>query len=165
MFSSRTTKKRVLVALSVIGVLAIAVAAFAYWTISGSGSGSATAGDTAGLTVSGDPDSGIFPGGDVAVTTTITNGSDTTSAHVGYLHVSISTSDANCDPSWFTYKADDEAAAVDASNPHTVALDADIAASGSKLVAGKVFMSNEDLSQDACKNATLTLDYGVDNDA
>ena len=62
MIRSKLTKKRALLALSVIGVLAIAVAAFAYWTTSGSGSGSATAGSDAGVTASGNPANGIYPG-------------------------------------------------------------------------------------------------------
>ena len=56
--------------------------AFAFWTTSGSGSGSATAGTDAGVTVSGDPANGIYPGGSVPVTTTVTNSSSTQSQYV-----------------------------------------------------------------------------------
>ena len=165
MIRSKFTKKRVLSALTVISILAIAVSAFAYWTTSGSGSGSATAGNDAGVTVSGDPANGIYPGSDVTVTSTITNSSTTQAQHVNSLHVAISIDATHagngCDASWFTYKADSEA--TGASNPHTVALDTDIPASGSHTVDGKVFMANTTSNQDACKGATINLAYTVDN--
>ncbi len=166
MFSSKFTKKRVLTALGVLGVLAIASVAFAFWTTSGSGSGSATAGTDAGVSVSGDPSDGIYPGSSVAVTTTVTNDSSTQSQYVTNLHVAISIDEAHatagCEASWFTYKADSEASGAD-SNPHTVALDTELAASDSTTVDGHVFMANPDTNQDACKGATIDLAYTVDN--
>src|SRR6478752_4204960 len=132
MFNSKFTKKRVLIALSAVGALAIAAVAFAFWTTSGSGSGSATAGTDAGVTVSGDPANGIYPGGSVPVTTTVTNSSSTQSQHVANLHVAISIDSAHatdgCSASWFTYKADSEGSGD--SNAHTVAVDTELAASG-----------------------------------
>ena len=165
MIRSKFTKKRMLSALTVVRILAIAVAAFAYWTTSGSGSGSATAGDDAGVTVSGDPANGIYPGGDVAVTTTVTNSSSTQAQYVTNLHVAISIDATHagngCDASWFTYKADSETSGD--SNPHTVALDTEIAAGGDHSVDGKVFMADTASNQDACKGATIDLAYTVDN--
>lgn len=159
------TKKRVLIALSVVGTLAVASIALAFWTTSGSGSGSATAGSDANVTVSGDPANGIYPGGNVAVTTTVTNSSSTQAQYVSNLHVAISIDSAHatagCDSSWFTYKADSQASG--ASNPHTVALNTELAASGSTNVAGKVYMANTATNQDACKGATIDLAYTVDN--
>jgi hypothetical protein len=159
------TKKRVLTALSVVGILAISVAAFAYWTTSGSGSGSATAGSDAGVTVSGDPANGIYPGGSSAVTTVVTNSSSTQAQHVSNLHVTITIDSAHatagCDAADFTYKADSEASG--ASNPHTVTLNQDIAAGSHLDVDGKVFMADTAVSQDACKGATIELAYAVNN--
>ena len=167
MFTSMFTGKRKLIALSAVGVLAIAAIAFAYWTTSGSGSGSATAGSDAGVTVSGDPSDGIYPGGSVPVTTTVTNSSSTQAQQVGNLHVAISIdsthADDGCEASWFTYKADSEGSGD--SNPHTVALDTELAPSGSEAVDGQVFMAESGTNQDACKGATINLDYGVDNSA
>ena len=166
MFSSRNTKKRVLVALSVIGVLAIAVSAFAYWTTSGSGNGSATAGSDAGVTASGNPSDGIYPGSSVPVTTTVTNSSSSQSQFVSNLHVTISIDTAHatagCDASWFTYKADSQASGSD-TNPRTVALNTELAASGSTTVDGHVFMADPNTNQDACKGATVKLAYAVNN--
>ena len=82
MFHSKFTKKRMLIGLGAVSVLAIAAVAIAYWTTSGSGSGSATAGTDTGVTVSGDPSNGIYPGGSVPVTTTVTNSSSTQSQYV-----------------------------------------------------------------------------------
>ena len=165
MIRSKLGKKRVLAALTAVSVLAIAVAAFAYWTTSGSGSGSATAGTDAGVTVSGDPANGIYPGSSVAVTSTVTNSSATQKQFVSNLHVTISIDQAHADngclASWFTYKADSQASGD--SNPHTVALNTELAAGGNTTVDGHVFMSDPNTNQDACKGATVKLAYAVDN--
>jgi hypothetical protein len=167
MFDIKFTKKRVLIALSAVSVLAITAVALAFWTTSGSGSGSATAGSDAGVTVSGDPSNGIYPGGSAAVTTTVTNSSSTQTQYVTNLHVAISIDSAHatdgCAASWFTYKADSEGSGD--SNPHTVALNTELAASGTHTVDGHVFMSNPNTNQDACKGATINLAYAVDSNS
>jgi hypothetical protein len=167
MFTSKLTRRRKLIALSAVSALAVAAIAFAYWTTSGSGSGSATAGSDAGVTVSGNPSDGIYPGGSVPVTTTITNSSSSQDQYVANLHVSISIDATHagdgCEASWFTYKADSESSGD--SNPHTVAVDTEIAASGSESVDGDVFMADSGTNQDACKGATINLDYAVNNSA
>lgn len=167
------TKKRLL--LTGIAVLVAATAAFAYWTTSGGGSGSATAGTDAGVTISGDPAAGLYPGGSKAVTTTISNSSSTQAQYVSNLHVSVGVTKAanvsgTCDASWFTYKADSDPAtgtgANPASNPHTTGVNTEIAAGGNTTVAGHVYMSDEAATnQDACKGATVTLTYSADNSA
>jgi hypothetical protein len=166
MIRSKFTKKRMLAVLSAVSVLAIAVTAFAYWTTSGSGSGSATAGSDTGVTVAGDPANGIYPGSSVAVTSTVTNSSSTQKQYVSNLHVTISIDSAHagngCLASWFSYKADSQASGSE-SNPHSVALNTELAASGNTTVAGHVFMADPNVNQDACKNATIDLAYAVDN--
>jgi hypothetical protein len=156
------SKKRFL--LGVAASLVVAAAAFAYWTTSGDGTGSATAGTDQGVTVTGDPADGIYPGGEVAVTTNIANDSLDQSQHVNYLHVAISDDDAtdDCDPADFTYKADEDTTGP-ASNPYSILLDEEIAGGGDLDVPGKVFMANTSVSQDDCKDAVLTLDYDVNN--
>jgi hypothetical protein len=165
MFRSMLTKKRMLTAFAAVGVLAVAVTAFAYWTTSGSGTGSATAGSDAGVTASGDPADGIYPGSSVPVTTTVTNSSSSQSQFVTNLHVTISIDSAHagdgCLASWFTYKADSQPSGD--SNPHSVALNTELASSASTTVAGHVFMSDPNTNQDACKGATVKLAYAVDN--
>ena len=166
MIRSKFTKKRMLAVLTAVGILAVAVTAFAYWTTSGSGSGSATAGSDAGVTASGDPSNGIYPGSSVPVTTTITNSSSSQAQYVTNLHVTISIDDTHatdgCQASWFTYKADSQASGTD-SNPHSVALNTELATSASTTVDGHVFMADANANQDACKGATINLAYAVNN--
>jgi hypothetical protein len=146
--------------------VAAAVGAYAYWTASGTGAGTATAGTDSGVTVAGDPANGVFPGGSVAVTSVITNGSSTSAQFVTNLHVTISIDSAHalagCLASWFTYKSDAETAGTD-SNPHSTTVNTQIAAGGTTSVAGHVFMANPNTNQDACKGATLNLAYAVSN--
>ena len=68
-----------------------------------------------------------------------------------------------CSASWFTYKADSEGSGD--SNPHTVAVNTELAASGSRTVDGHVLMSNPSTNQDACKSATINLAYAVDSNS
>lgn len=167
MLSSKFTRKRALTALGAIGALAVAAVAFAFWTTSGDGSGSATVGSDTGVTVSGSPANGIHPGGSVPVTTTVTNSSSTQAQYVANLHVTISIDSTHaadgCSASWFSYKADSQGSGD--SNPHTVALDTDVAASGTHSVDGHVFMANPNTNQDACKGATINLAYAVDSNS
>src|SRR6476659_8117269 len=157
MFSHMFTKRRALIGAGVLGAVVVSALALAFWTTSGSGSGSATAGSDAGVTVSGDPANGIYHGGSVAVTTTVTNSSSTQKQYVSNLHVTISIDGTHagngCAASWFTYKADSEGSGD--SNPHAVALNTELAASGTKTVDGHVFMSDPNANQDACKGATI----------
>ena len=105
--------------------IATAVGAYAYWTASGTGTGTSTAGTDSGVTVTGDPANGVYPGGSVAVTSVITNGSSTSAQFVTNLHVTISIDSAHslagCLASWFTYKSDGESNGTD-SNPHSTAV-------------------------------------------
>ena len=154
------SKKRFL--LGVAASLVVAAAAFAYWTTSGTGGGTSTAGDDQGVTVAGDPDNGIYPGGDVDVKTTITNSSTTQSQHVNNLHVFVKSDTAGCDSDWFSYKEDSEATGAE-SNPHTFNVDAEIAGGGNTVVDGTVYMSNPDEDQDACQEADIDVVYQANN--
>ena len=73
----RGRRKLIVLLVGVVVAVAIAAGAYAYWTASGSGTGTATAGTDSGVTVAGDPANGVYPGGSVAVTSVITNGSST----------------------------------------------------------------------------------------
>jgi hypothetical protein len=161
-------KKRTWVLAAVVAVIAAmaSVGAYAYWTTSGSGAGSATTGTDAGVTVSGDPANGLYPGSNVAVTTVIANSSATQAQQVSNLHVTISIDSTHagngCLAADFTYKSDAEASGSD-SNPHTTVLNSEIAAGGSLSVPGKVYMADTAVNQDACKGATVNLAYAVNN--
>src|SRR4051794_41097131 len=112
------------------------------------------------------PSNGIYPGGNVPVTSIITNSSFTQAQYVSNLHVAISIDATHagngCQASWFTYKADSQASGTDA-NPRTVALNTELAASANTTVDGHVFMADTASNQDACKGATITLGYTVNN--
>ncbi len=156
------SKKRFL--LGVAASLVVATAAFAYWTTSGDGTGTSTAGTDKGFTISGNPADGIYPGGNVAVTTNVDNDSATQSQRARYLHVSIaddSTTDA-CSPADFTYKLDEDTGGT-AANPYSFLLDDEIEGAGDNDYAAKVFMANTSSNQDDCKGAVLTLTYTINN--
>jgi hypothetical protein len=155
----------VLAALVAVVAAMASIGAYAYWTTSGSGTGTATTGTDQGVTVAGDPANGLYPGSNVAVTTVVTNSSATQPQFVTNLHVTITNENegTGCDSSWFTYKADGDLPANVASNPHTSPMNVEIAAGGTHSVPGKVFMSNPNVNQDACKTTELTLTYAVNN--
>jgi hypothetical protein len=157
-------KKYLVLALAVVAVAIAAGGAYAWWTSGGTGTGSATASSGgAGFTVAGDPANNIFPGGNSAVTSTVTNSDSSQKEYLTSLKVTISIDSthatAGCLASWFTYKADADTGGT-AANPYTVtAINTEIAASGHLDIAGKVFMSDTASTQDSCKGATVNLAY------
>lgn len=155
------TKKRALIALAVVGVLAVTGAALAYFTSSGSGSGSASVGSDAGVTI--DPvtfDDTLYPGGSTTVHFTVNNSSTTSSAKVGQVVADTSGGNTNgisglpagCSASDFTY------------TPGT-ALNTSIDPSDSVDGTGTLAMADSTSNQDACKGASPTLHLKVDNSA
>jgi hypothetical protein len=71
------------VIVSVMAVLSVSTAAFAYWTGTGSGTGSGTAGTTLALTLtSGTPTAALRPGSTAGVTLTVSN-PNSFSVHIG----------------------------------------------------------------------------------
>jgi hypothetical protein len=121
--------------------------AFAYWTTGGSGSGSGTVASSNGsLTLHATFDSAVLtPGGSVPVAYTADNGGSS-NLYLSTLSVdSIATSDALCLP------ADFHATAIVA--PAEVAAGAGDVSVGS----GTLSMDDTDVSQDACKGATVTI--------
>ena len=124
--------------------------------------GPATTGTDAGVTITGDPADGIYPGGEAAVTVNVDNYSATQSQRVKYLHVEIDPVAAGCDASWFTFQLDEDTVGP-AANPYSYLLDDEIAGGDDADYAGKVFMSNPNVDQDACKTSDLTLNYDISN--
>ncbi len=160
----RRFSKRTWVLVGVVAVVAAmaSVGAYAYWTASGTGSGSATVGTDAGVTIDNVLFSGaLYPDGSVDVTFDVTNNSSNTAVKVGDIVADASQgtngisdmSDAGCDEAWFTYSG--------------TTLDTEIAAGDTLNVTvggGTLDMSNElSTNQDACKNATFTLNLVTDN--
>jgi hypothetical protein len=160
MFGSKITKKRVLTALSVVGVLAIAAISYAYWTAGGSGDGTATAGSTEGITVHQTSVLDAMYPGDSAQTLSgdFTNTNDspayvaTVTASIDSVEKAAGAPAGTCDASDFTLT--DEVMTVDAQVPsgtHT----------GSWSGATIQFNNKTDANQDACKGATVNLHYAI----
>jgi hypothetical protein len=163
------SRKRTWVLLGVVAVAAAmaAVGAYAYWTAEGTGSGSATVGTDNGVTITEVTFSGLlYPGGEVDVSFKVNNLSPNTSVNVHKVITDMAMgtngitlmSAAGCDADWFTYSG-----ATLAASPGVV-----IAASGTHTVTagngGTLSMSNEaTTNQDACKDATFTLNLETDN--
>jgi hypothetical protein len=160
MFGSKITKKRVLTALSVIGVLVVAAISYAYWTAGGSGDGTATAGSTTGITVNQTSTLDAMYPGDSAQTLSgdFTNTNDGP-VYVGTVTVSIASVDkasdapaGTCDASDFTLS--DEEMSVNAEVPSGTN-------KGSWTGATIQFNDKAGTNQDACKGATVNLHYAT----
>lgn len=150
-------RRKALVPLLLIGILALSGVAVAFWTANGTGSGSATIGADSGVTI--DPVSlagTLYPGGSVAVSFKVTNDSSSTAIRIGKVVADTGTGTngitglpTGCSAADFTL-AD-------------VAVNTEIAASGSYSGAGTLAMANTSSNQDACKGATPTIHLKVDN--
>jgi hypothetical protein len=160
MFGSKITKKRVLTALSVVGVLVAAAISYAYWTAGGSGDGTATAGSTAGITVNQTSTLDAMYPGDSPQTLSgdFTNTNDGP-VYVGTVTVSIDSVDkasdapaGDCDADDFTLT--DAEMSVDAEVPSGTN-------TGSWTGATIQFNDKADTNQDACKGATVNLHYAI----
>jgi hypothetical protein len=143
------TKKRVIIVLAAIGVLALSGAAVAYFTGSGSGTGTATVGSASTVTVSGTVADSLFPGSasDVAITVENTGSGP---QHVGSVHldsVDVDSGHSTCDTSAFSMD--------DVSVDQT--LDKNGGVNDTAHVTGSLQMSDSGSNQDGCQGATLTL--------
>jgi hypothetical protein len=160
-------KKRTWVVVAMVAVVAAmaSIGAYAYWTANGTGSGSATVGTDSGVSITNVAFSGsLYPGGAVNVSFDIVNNSANTAVNVHKVITDLALgtngitlmSPASCNESWFTYSgvtlAGSPGVSIPASGTHTV------------TAGGTLTMSNEvSTNQDACKNATFTLNLKTDN--
>lgn len=128
----------------VVACLAISGAAFAYFTTTGEGQVAGAVGTSTALTITGTSASTLYPGTTSEVSFSVDNPS-TGNQFVTTIHLdSVTTSVAECLGSWFTMP--------------DVTANQDIAPGGEAITAtGTLTMANENVSQDACKNATMTL--------
>lgn len=143
------TKKRAVVALAAVGILAVAGIAFAYWTTTGSGSGSGSVASSNGtITLHGTVTNALTPGGSSSVTFTADN-AGTSNLYVGKVHLDSVAADAGhsgCAVADFTMP--------DVTENNEVAAGASAHALPTN---GTISYANTDVSQDACKGASLTL--------
>lgn len=158
------TKKRRMLALSMVGILALGGAAYAYFTTTGSGSGDAQVGTSQALTITAaitPAAGGLVPGGtgsdvvfsvnnpssgNVMVNTVTFTG---VTAYTDALHtipIASGTGIAQCDVSQFSMAA--------------VPQNQDVPA-GTTVLAdhGTLLMANAGFNQDGCKNAFLLATF------
>jgi hypothetical protein len=149
----RFTKKRAVVALSVVASLAVAGAAVAYFSTSGTGTGQAKVGTNTAFNVTFGTTTGtMYPGtGTSTVPYTITNPTGSGVQNLSSTNVAVASDGTNildhgaavtgCLASWFT--------AVD--HPPVYG---EIADGGNKIGNATVTMSDVNSSQDLCKTHT-----------
>ena len=150
MFRKALKKKRTAGILAVVAVLAIAGAAFAYWTTTGSGEGSGSVASSNGsITLHGTIAKALTPGGSSAVAFTADN-AGSSSLNVGTIHAVVSVDktheEAGCKASDFTI-ADTAENQVIAAKASGVAL----------AKEGSISMIDSSENQDACQGASLSL--------
>jgi hypothetical protein len=160
MFGSKITKKRVLTALSVVGVLAVAAISYAYWTAGGSGDGTATAGSTAGITVNQTSVlTAMYPGDSAQTLSGDFTNTNSGPVYVGTVTASIASvvqaagaPAGTCDATDFTLSS------------AAMTVNAEVASGankGSWTGATIKFNDKTGTNQDACKGATVNLHYAI----
>jgi hypothetical protein len=140
--------RKLAITLGTIAVLAVAGAAFAYFSTTGSGTGSATVGTSTPLTISGTTATTLYPGTSTTVSFTVDNTSPG-SQHVGTITLGSVTTDAghaSCVLTDFTMPA------VTANQTFPSGTGQTVTATGTLSMAAQ-----PTTSQDGCKGAPLTL--------
>ncbi len=150
MLRNLLTKKRTMLVLGAVAVLAVAGVAVAYWTTSGSGSGSgAVASSNGSVVLHGTITNALSPGSSSPVALTADN-ANSSSEQVGTVHAVVSIdkthAEAGCEASDFTI-ADIVENQVIAANSNGVAL----------TNGGSISMADTAANQDACQGATISL--------
>jgi len=137
-------RKKVVVPLAIVAVLALTGGAIAYWTASGSGSGNATVGTSSALTVTAVSFGGpLYPGSSTPVTFSVNNPGSAPIHVTSITSGGISTT-GSCLSSDFSFT-------------NGTTLPADIPAGGSLAGTGTLAMANTALNQDACKSTSVGL--------
>jgi ABC-type glycerol-3-phosphate transport system substrate-binding protein len=151
------TRKRV-IAMSVVAVLAVSAAAFAYWTTSGTGTGSASTGTSSAVTVTQVGSiSNLKPGSSAqAVDFKINNGSSE-NQYISAVAVSISSVTApNADAGHPCTASDFDLVQPNAINADLTSGDHTYSPSGATLA-----LKNTASNQDGCKGATVNLAFNA----
>ena len=160
----RIKHKKLVMAISIIAVLALAGAAFAYWTASGTGSATASVGTDQGVTInnfvfSGGPagNGKLYPSHSVTVTFDIVNNSANTPVKVG--KVVADTSGGN------TNGISGLAGNCLAADFHfgNVDVNTEIADGATITRSGTLSLDDTGVNQDDCKLAAPVLHLKTDN--
>jgi hypothetical protein len=168
-------RKKLVAGISGAGVLVLAGAAIAYFTASGSGTGSATVGTSTAMTVHGTSGSTLYPGSTSTVSFTVDNPSSG-NQQLGTVHLASVKACTGSGSSWNgsacsnsgTEQTTCESVENGATDGNTanfwmadVAANQDISSGNGQSVnaTGTLKMNDLNSSQDACKNANLTLNF------
>ena len=147
----KLNKKSVAISAAVFTIVGSG-AALAYWTETGSGSGSAAAGTTSPVTVNQTATvTGLYPGGPAQALSGDFDNPNPGKVFISQVKVTaVTTSDPGCLASDFQ---------VDG----TGAVNTEIAAGNGVGAWGNltIKLNNSSVSQDACKNATVTITYAA----
>ena len=141
------TKKKAFIAIIGVGVLGLAAGAWAYFTTTGSGTATGSTGTSSALTLHATVGSSLYPGTSATVSFTVDNPS-TGHQFVNTIHLASVTTDAGHSSCVLSdYTMPDVTANQDVASGNGTAITA----------TGTISMANTAVSQDACKNAPLTL--------
>lgn len=153
------TKKRTTVIIAVIGAVAMASAAFAYWTAGGTGTGSAATGTSTALTaVQTSVVTGMYPGDSAQTLSGTFNNPNSGPAYVASVTASIASVTkatgapaGTCDATDYTLGA------------ATMTVGAEVATGTAKgaWTGATIKFNNKTVNQDACKGATVNLSYAI----
>ncbi|HZT84843.1 MAG TPA: hypothetical protein VE984_05415 [Gaiellaceae bacterium] len=139
----KSRKGLVLLATLVVAAAA-AVGAYAYFTSTGSGSGTASVGMSSNIQLSSPLVGTLYPGGPaVPVTVTIHNPSSG-QEYVGTITGTVA-DNGGCQGSWFTVAP--------------ISYNQEVAGGASPTASTTVTMNDSTTNQDACQNATMTINW------
>ena len=153
------TKKRTTAILAILGAVAAASAAIAYWTAGGSGTGSATTGTNVALTaVQTSTVTNMYPGDGAQTLSGNFNNPNPSLSYVATVTASIAS----------VTKATGAAAGTCDANDYTLAaavmtVGADVLAGTAKgaWTGATIKFNNRAVNQDGCKGATVNLAYAI----
>ena len=149
----RITMRRSLLAVGCVGVLAVAVGAYAYFTSTGSGTVTATVGTSSAVTIKGTVTGNLYPGSSSSVALTVDNPSSG-KQRVGTISLEKIVADAghaSC------------SVVITGGNPDftmpEIAVNKTFSPGNNQTVtpSGTLTMNDTGVNQDACQGATLTL--------
>lgn len=150
---SYLSKRRVLLGLASICVLALAAGAYAYFTSTGSGTVTATVGSSSAVTLKGTVTGNLYPGSSSPVSLTVDNPSSG-SQRVGTVSLEKITADAgHSSCSVVTTGGNPDFTMADVAVNKTFGPGNGQAAGA----GGTLTMNDTGVSQNACQGATLTL--------
>ena len=150
---NRLIARRLTVFIGVVGVLALATGAFAYFTTSGSGTGTATVGSSAStVVIKGSTSGGLYPNASVPAEITVKN-TGSQSAHVGSVSLAGVSADSGHSSCETTHGSEPVFTMTAVSIEKTLKSGEEVRASGT------VQMKDTGVSQDGCQGATLTLNF------